>query len=96
MTVVLPGRIVLGFLHVFASFSCRKGGVHRYHSAVFEDNEGWSSGGAPCSLPPGVQYMVKSVSKGYIMEQGLQKKIIEDWVTVFFNLDPGWVPDSGT
>eukprot|EP00435_Cladocopium_sp_Y103_P024465 s1035_g6.t1 len=26
----------------------------------------------------GVQYMVKSVSKGYIMEQGLQKKIIQE------------------
>jgi hypothetical protein len=36
---------------------------------------------------PGVQYMVKSVSKGYIKEQGLQKKITEDWDTGFSNLD---------
>ena len=27
---------------------------------------------------PGVQYMVKAVSKGYLMEQGLQQKVIQD------------------
>ncbi|CAK9059427.1 cGMP-dependent protein kinase egl-4 (Egg-laying defective protein 4), partial [Durusdinium trenchii] len=31
-----------------------------------------------CHTLTGVQYMVKAVSKGYIMEQGLQKKIIQE------------------
>lgn len=34
---------------------------------------------ASMSAPsPGVQYMVKAVSKGYLMEQGLQQKVIQD------------------
>eukprot|EP00913_Durusdinium_trenchii_P020857 g19596.t1 len=34
-----------------------------------------------CHTLTGVQYMVKAVSKGYIMEQGLQKKIIQERCT---------------
>ena len=34
---------------------------------------------------PGVQYMVKAVSKGYLVEQGLQEKVIQDWGSLPFH-----------